>query len=220
MLIQIDKKARKGARENLGNFSNPSKMPCYSWSIPAQACLTGSKLAKLEGSVCHGCYALNGFYNMPVVKKALQKRFSTLENLEQWENDFLLALQGETFFRWFDSGDLQSLPMLQAINNIARKTPHVRHWLPTKEHKLVSEFLASGETLAENLTVRLSAYMVDSYKVPKLTGKVSVVLSENVFQQATETESFKKCKAPAQGGKCLDCRSCWSETETVAYLKH
>ena len=33
-----------------------------------------------------------------------------------------------------DSGDLQSLEMLEAIAEVARQTPEVKHWLPTKEY--------------------------------------------------------------------------------------
>jgi hypothetical protein len=60
------------------NMSNTSKMPCPSFSLPAQACKVGAKLAKIEGSVCHGCYALKGFYNMPTVKAP---RAGNLESL-------------------------------------------------------------------------------------------------------------------------------------------
>ncbi len=46
------------ARAAVGGLSQTSKMPCKSWGISAKACKTGGKLAKVEGTVCHGCYAL------------------------------------------------------------------------------------------------------------------------------------------------------------------
>jgi len=220
MLIQIDKKERKTAREEIGGFSEPSKMPCYSWSIPAQLCSTGGKLAKIRGSVCYGCYALKGFYRMPNVKNTLLKRFKKLEELGTFQEHFIRALQGETLFRWFDSGDLQSLKMLEAINKIALATPQVKHWLPTKEHAIVSSFLKK-KSFASNLTVRLSAYLIDSYRAPNHTGQKSVVLSPLIFSQTVENDSLRLCPSSKQGGKCLDCRNCWNkDIETIAYLKH
>ena len=45
-----------------GGLGYPSKMPGTSYGISAHDCITGAKLAKVEGSVCHGCYALKGNY--------------------------------------------------------------------------------------------------------------------------------------------------------------
>ena len=58
------------ARAAVGGLSQTSKMPCKSWGISAKECKTGGKLAKVEGTVCHGCYALKGAYVWPVVEKA------------------------------------------------------------------------------------------------------------------------------------------------------
>lgn len=227
MLITIDRPSNravtqqiKHARERVGGFSNPSKMPCCSWSIPAALCKTGGKLAKIKGTVCWKCYALRGFYNMPAVKRALSRRFQTLANSQQWESDFITALQGEQYFRWFDSGDLQSLGMLEAINRIALATPNVQHWLPTKEYKIVRQFL-KWSAFAPNLTVRLSAYKIDSIQAPFLTGQRSLVFSPDQFPTVQESPGVQSCKAPLQGGQCLDCRACWDRTvETVIYKQH
>ena len=45
----------KDAEKAVGNLSRPSKMPSYAWSISAKRCNTGSKLAKVKGSVCYNC---------------------------------------------------------------------------------------------------------------------------------------------------------------------
>lgn len=228
MLITIDrpsdravKQSIKKARERIGRFSEPSKLPCFAWSIPAQLCKTGSKLAKIAGSVCSDCYALKNNYHFPNVKNALARRFSTLTNLDQWELDFIEALQGESWFRWFDSGDIQSLAMLRAINNIAKATPHCRHWLPTKEYGIVRRYLDSGERFADNLTVRLSAHKIDQTIAPMNTGTNSLVFSPDHFAKTQDGAAMAVCKAPAQGGQCLDCRACWSkEVQTVVYKQH
>ena len=57
-----------------GGLGSPSKMPGTSYGISAHNCITGAKLAKIEGSVCHGCYALRANYNYQSVKTAHQRR--------------------------------------------------------------------------------------------------------------------------------------------------
>ncbi len=56
-----------------GTLSKPSKMPGWSYGIPAKECKVGSKLAKIPGTVCHGCYALKGCYVFPNVQAASHK---------------------------------------------------------------------------------------------------------------------------------------------------
>ena len=89
----------KLALANIGGLSNPSKMPCYGYSIPAKYCKTGSKLAKVDGSVCNKCYALDNFYRMPVVENALQLRYEitmkALDNISDravWIESFVYLL--------------------------------------------------------------------------------------------------------------------------------
>ena len=57
--------------EIVGGLSRPSKMPCYSWGIPAQSCITGGKLAAIQGSICQQCYALKGHFRRHKVQAAL-----------------------------------------------------------------------------------------------------------------------------------------------------
>jgi hypothetical protein len=153
---------------------------------------------------------------MPSTKKALDRRLKAYRSKRFVEN-FVLALRGEKFFRWFDSGDIQDLAMLESIAEIARQTPNCTHWLPTKESGIVKAYLAKHKTFPSNLVVRISAYMVNQLEHSKLTGNGSVVLSS--FESVPA--DIVACVAPKQGGKCLDCRACWSkEVKTVAYLEH
>jgi hypothetical protein len=216
MLIQIDRKAKKLAQVTIGKFSEPSKMPCYSWSIPATECKTGSKLAKIPGTVCHGCYALKGFYRMPTTANAMKRRLKASER-KTFVASFVQALQGETFFRWFDSGDIQSLRMLEDIATIAKQTPGVRHWLPTKENGIVGAYLKKHGCFPVNLTVRVSAYKINQADHSMLTGNGSMVVSS----WDKKAEHAVACNAPSQDGKCLQCRACWDKNiQTIAYLKH
>lgn len=203
------------ALETINGFSKPSKMPCHSWSIPAKDCKTGSKLAKVEGSVCADCYAMSGFYRMGNVKSCLEKRLESLSN-PLWAKAMTIAIsgsEGSGFFRWFDSGDIQSLDHLKQIAQIAKDLPHIKFWLPTKEYSIVSEFLAENE-LPQNLTIRLSGFMVDGPAPVALANRLGLVTSTVAAKDFT-------CPASAQGNKCLSCRACWDKTvQNVAYKHH
>lgn len=209
-------KTLKAAQAIAGTLSKPSKMPSYGYGISAELCKTGQKLAELKGSVCSDCYACKANYQYPSVKTAHSKRLENLAS-EAWIESmiFMINKTGDKFFRWHDSGDLQSTGHLKAIIQIAHALPNVSFWLPTKEKALLATMKASGIVVPANLTIRLSAAMVDSDKVNKtLTGCVSLV------QDKVELSGFH-CKAPEQNGKCLDCRACWnSEIETIVYYKH
>lgn len=206
-------KTLKAAKEIAGSLGKPSKMPGYAYGISAMDCKTGQKLAKLEGSVCSDCYACKANYKYPSVMTAHAKRQKYI-GTAKWIDAmiFMINKTGDSFFRWHDSGDLQSLDHFKAIITIAEALPNVSFWLPTKEKGILSAYKG---TIPDNLTVRLSAAMVDSDKVNhELTGNVSLV------QDKVELSGFH-CKAPEQGGKCEDCRACWNKSiDTIVYFKH
>lgn len=191
-------------------------MPCQGWSVPALACRTGSKLAQVEGSVCHGCYALKGFYRMPNVQRTLQARLALMESPE-WVPamiEKIRATEKSGFFRWFDSGDLQSIKTLKAIVRIAIALPEIQFWLPTKEYGIVSEYFELYGSFPSNLTVRLSAYMVDKAGPNSLAHGLGLTTSE-------VSSTSGDCPAPTQGNKCGDCRRCWDkDVQTVTYRLH
>lgn len=206
----------KQARDIAGTLGKPSKMPGFAYGISAFNCKTGSKLAQIEGSVCHGCYARKANYKYPSVMLAHQKREANLGSAE-WVQAMILQIQktGTSHFRFHDSGDLQSTGHLKAIVNIALALPNVSFWLPTKEKGMLATAKRAGLVIPDNLTIRLSAAMVDSDKVNrKLTGNVSLV------QDKVELQGFH-CKAPEQNGKCEDCRACWNkDIPVIVYFKH
>ena len=203
------------ALETINGFSKPSKMPCHSWSIPAKDCKTGSKLVQVSGSICEDCYALSGFYRMGNVKSCLEKRLQSLSN-PKWEEAMTVAIsgsEGSGFFRWFDSGDIQSLAHLKQIAQIATNLPKIQFWLPTKEYGIVQDFLKENE-LPINLTIRLSAYMIDGPAPVALASRLGLVTS-------TVSKTSWTCPAGSQGNKCLQCRACWDKgVSNVAYKHH
>lgn len=214
-------KSIKDAEVIIGGLSKPSKMPWLGWSISAKQCKVGGKLAKIPGSVCHKCYALKGRYVFKATQNALNRRHeNSLSPL--FVPAFVYTLntkaskipQNKRFFRWFDSGDLQSLDMLCDINTIAKHTPTIQHWLPTKESTICRDFFREVGIPSINLTIRLSAAMMD--ETPPTWWPIgSAVFSETV------PDGAKRCPAPEQGNSCESCRRCWDKNiHLVAYHAH
>lgn len=199
------------ARAIAGTLGKPSKMPGLSYGISAKACITGAKLAKIEGTVCHGCYALKANYSYPSVQKAHIKRGDSI-NHPEWVNAMVTQILASKtgYFRWHDSGDLQSFQHLLNIVKVAEKCPSVAFWLPTKEKKFVSQYIDTFGAFPNNLIVRVSGAMVDGSR-PNFEHTSTVV-----------TDSDKAtCRAFENSNKCGDCRKCWNKDfKNVAYLKH
>lgn len=205
---------------DMPKLSKPSKMPCYSMSIPAQACKVGSMLAKIAGTVCSNCYALKGMYVLPDVKKLREHNLKLIEsNLEQWVA-YSIILIGKSslkngYFRWFDSGDLQDVSHLKAIIKIANELPTIKFWLPTKEHNLLKDvFIRQGIQCPDNLIIRLSSNYIDQ------APSTDKFLTSTVFSHGN-LPIGQQCIAPSQNGKCLDCRACWDKSiHTISYAEH
>jgi hypothetical protein len=196
-----------------GGLGKPSKMPGYSYGLPAMECMVGSRLREVPGSTCAGCYALKGKYIWSPVQRAQYKRLESIPG-PQWVEAMvtLIAKRCESvpYFRWHDSGDIQSLEHLGKIVEVAKQTPAVNHWLPTREYKIVKLWRQLYGSFPDNLTVRLSAHMVDG-EAPDMGMPTSTVVREGVAS----------CPAPTQGNKCESCRACWdSGVSNVAYKWH
>jgi hypothetical protein len=208
---------KKAALLAVGSLSDTSKMPGKSWGINAARCITGKKLAEIAGSICSMCYAEKGFYTMyPAVKRAQDTRLELFEaDPLAWVGAMVKLVSTESFFRWFDSGDLQSVEMLAAICDVARATPNTRHWLATRERGIVKVWLAAGNEWPSNLVCRISATYFDEIPANKLTPWSSMA------HKGTPMAEAWNCPAPAQGGSCGDCRACWSQdVALVTYHAH
>jgi len=197
---------KKEASKIVGGLSTPGKMPCYSINLPAWACKLGSILAKKFGTTCYGCYALKNRYTMPIQQAAMVRRLEALTN-PLWVQAMTTLITGHKYFRWHDSGDLQSVTHFKNILEVAKATPDTQHWLPTREVKLMK--LIDPDVIPKNLIIRISATKVDG-RAPRWWPWTSTV-----------STTSKTCPAPDQGGKCRSCRSCWSrDIPNVTYAKH
>jgi len=221
----------------VGGLSAPSKMPSLGYSTPAAACGVGSKLRPVKGSICNGCYALKGRYLFANVQAALAKRLAALGDLEGWESAMVTLLtaahsRNMRYFRWHDSGDVQSLAHLHAINRIAYAVPGITFWLPTRESATLARFrepetivqlpsrqvIRANPVKAPNLTIRYSLPLVDVWTVPPIIAGMPV---SGVFAAAPAPQGTHVCPAPQQGGHCGDCRACWdADCAVTGYHVH
>ena len=209
----------KEAELEVGNLSRPSKMPSYAWSISARRCNTGSKLAKVKGSVCYNCYALKGRYMFNNTQDALERRYSAWANdREKWVDAMIYIMHNKQHivntghFRFFDSGDIQGADMLDDINTVAWASPTIRFWLPTKEYKLVRDY---DKEIAPNLVIRVSAPTVDK-EFSGYTHISTVYNKDNI-----DTAEGHICPSSKQDNQCGSCRACWSDkVSEVSYIAH
>ena len=207
----------KQLEKQIGTLSNPSKMPSYAWGISALRCMVGSIMAKIKGTTCYECYALKGHYVFKNTKLAHKKRLNAIKKPE-WV-DYMAELltlkykrlaKSRLFHRWFDSGDLQSHEHLMKIFEVCRLTPHLRHWLATREYKIISKI--KYKDIPKNLVVRASGIKIDG-QPPKFWKWTSTV--------HTKKPIGHECPAYKQDGGCGSCRSCWSRSvKQVSYKEH
>ena len=219
----------KRSKEITGGIGFTTKTG-FSYGLPARtACNVGSKLSGQKGSACFGCYARGGNYAYPSVKQAHANRLTSVQKLNDSEASSLWVQAMVTlilnvakkhsrnmwFFRWHDSGDLVSVDHLRTIAEVARNTPEISHWLPTKEVNVVRDFLKT-DSIPDNLTIRLSAYFIDKPADFNLDLPTAMVYKE---KEATGHE----CPAVQNHKGCLgnNCRLCWdSDIKTVCYKYH
>ena len=205
---------KRQAIEIAGSLGTPSKMPGRSYGIPATSCKLGAILHKKPNSTCSDCYALKNFYIMPSVKIGQARRLGSLDH-PQWVEAMVTQIKGERWFRWHDSGDLQSVEHLARIVEVCKATPRTRHWLPTREIHIYRKYLDQYQVMPPNLMVRVSASMVDG-PAPKNFPYTSGVTTAPLVKGDP-----LRCPAPLQNNKCGSCRKCWShEVPHVIYSKH
>ena len=198
----------KTAKEITGSLSKPSKMPGWSYGLPAKECKTGGKLQKVPGSTCYDCYALKGCYVFKVVQDAQYYRLKAIKN-RLWVQAMAMQINNKRSkeFRWHDSGDIQDLKHLAKIFKVCKLTPSVDHWLPTRE-AWVKKFIPAAP---DNLNIRFSMPMIDQEAAGGWDNTSPVV-----------TDKTKaNCPAPQQGNECKSCRACWDKSiKNIAYLAH
>jgi len=199
-----------------GSLSNPSKMPGHGYALPAYRCRIGSLLQLIPKAICHYCYALRGRYLFPVVRAAMEKRFSSLSD-PRWTDavSTLIYRSKDRYFRWHDSGDLQSIEHLRNIIRVCRNLPRVKFWLPTREYHTVEAYRRMGGRIPPNLCIRLSAHLIDG----KLPLGYGLPVSTVSYQNTGIRSEVHMCPAPKQNNQCGTCRACWDPSVRIVSYK-
>lgn len=203
-----------------GTVTQTSKMPCRSYSLPTLACRSGFELAKIPGTICADCYANKGFYRMyeQTVEPAQMARLSSIDD-PHWPDAMASLIGQDAYFRWHDSGDLQSVDHLRAIVRVCELTPDCLHWLPTREYETVRRYLTDGGTIPGNLTIRLSALYPDrAVRVDSRIDGIPGIETSNVHKHSAPI-GFE-CGAYKNAGKCGPCRHCFHRSGPVSYPLH
>jgi hypothetical protein len=212
-------------------LSSTKKLNCKSFSLSAFECKTGSKLAKVEGSTCSKCYALKGNYRYKNYKNLAKDRLVFSGNLDELKDALKLAIKMEhkDIFRFFDSGDLQSLAMFTMFCELASELPNIRFWLPTREYSIIRKAIRENVHIPKNLIVRVSSPMINQKPLKEFqnlglvtsTTHKETSLSETVKYFPSMTADSLQCPASKQDGKCLDCDACYdSKVKNISYLVH
>tara|TARA_R110000824_G_C15039242_1_gene660220 strand:- start:14 stop:721 length:708 start_codon:yes stop_codon:yes gene_type:complete len=177
-------------------LSNPSKMPCVGFNIPALKYCPAAQLLlkvkeKLGDLICSSCYACKGFYTFSNVKASLQARadFVTSSLRKDGGDTFVNEMSAQIakkyfkdgkakklkhintkLFRVHDSGDLFSVKYINAWKRICENFPQIRFWFPTREWIRESQMDAlKGLASLPNVIIKPSALYLDE-KAPDVQG--------------------------------------------------
>ncbi len=196
-------------------LSKTSKLDgILSWSLQALDTCPGSK--DNTGNLvpaCQGCYATTGNYRFANVKKPREFNREDWKR-DDWVRDMVWSLENSRYFRWFDSGDMYSHDLAWKIFQVMEKTPHVKHWLPTRMYKFAKfkDVLERMQSLP-NVVVRFSSDSV--------TGEVIEGLNTSTIFSDTVPSGAFECKAYQHEGKCNGCRACYDkDVKVIAYKAH
>jgi hypothetical protein len=187
-----------------------------SWSLQALDTCPGSIASPGElVDACKGCYATTGNYRFANVKAPRAHNKDDWARLE-WCDDMVAELRKDIYFRWFDSGDMYALGLAEKMLEVMKRTPWVKHWLPTRMHKFPKFALVLQQMAAlPNVSVRFSSDSVTGEYTKKLHGSVIIPNPADVKKGMT------LCRAYENAGKCSGCRACYDKkVKVIAYPAH
>lgn len=195
----------------MNKLSKTSKLDnILSWSLQALETCQGSIGDNGElVPACSGCYATTGTYNFPGTKAVRADNKAAWQDAG-WVDTMVAALKKQSYFRWFDSGDMYSLSLAVKMYAVMAATPHVKHWLPTRMYKFpkFAAILSQMEALP-NVMVRRSSDAVDGTFTAGVHGSTILPSADTVPAGVT------LCRAYEHGGKCSGCRACYDKSVAV-----
>lgn len=218
-------------------ISKPSKMKINNkkvgcWSLQARTSCPGSK--NPDGSiveVCQSCYATKGMYRFPVVKAARQTNKEDYME-DDWVQRMVAEVSKYDYFRWFDSGDVETSILADKIRKVIIDTPEVNHWLPTRSDKipeiavvmnfrnLSAPYFSTTMINLPNLALRPSADHIGLNNDERPGVNSYVIEPKDIFECAKQGIYLCPVTAPGSTQKsCDDCTMCYTDAP-VAYMVH
>jgi hypothetical protein len=203
----------------MNKLSKTSKLDnILSWSLQAvETCPGSADASQPEGLVpaCQGCYARTGCYNFKGTKAVRSDNKAAWQEAS-WVDTMVQSLKKQSFFRWFDSGDMYSIALAEKMLTVMENTPNTKHWLPTRMHKFPKfQAIIAKMSALPNVMVRPSSDAVDGTYTAGVHGSTIIPAGAPV------PAGVKACTAPETNGKCAGCRACYSkDIPVIGYIAH
>jgi hypothetical protein len=201
-----------------------------SWSLPAGSSCPGSK----DAEVCKSCYAKKGMYRFPTVKDV--REYNKIDyHKDDWVDRMVAKVSKFDYFRWFDSGDIETPELAAKIRLVIHRTKNVKHWLPTRSDKVlnINNILEGGtyDKATEsawvsmsiefnNTALRFSADNIGLDKPERLGVNSYVIRPADLFE--AKRRGIYLCPVTAPGStqkSCDTCTMCYTDAP-VAYMVH
>jgi len=164
--------------------SKLSKDGIYSWSLPAV------KSCPMAGTCKIGCYATQGTFNFPNVKKAYALNFALAKNHDRFYNSMqkeISKLKHKSIIRIHASGDFFNKSYFYNWYSLANDFPNVQFYAYSKMVLMIKEFkqdlIMLGKHWPDNLTIIFSE-----------GGKQDSMISENNDRHARVFNSISELK--------------------------
>ena len=193
-----------------------------SWSLPAGTSCPGAKGAE----VCEGCYAKKGMYRFPVVKNVREHNAQDYHR-DDWVADMVKEVSKYDYFRWFDSGDIETPELAEKIGKVINITATTKHWLPTRSDKIpkISKTLFKGFPNGTNLSASSNVAIRPSADNIGLNNKERPGVNSYVIRDTDLFEAKRQgifvCPVTTDKNRtsCDTCTMCYTNAK-VAYLVH
>ncbi len=193
-----------------------------SWSLPAGTSCPGAKGAE----VCEGCYAKKGMYRFPVVKNVREHNKQDYHR-DNWVDDMVKEVSKYDYFRWFDSGDIETPELATKIRQVVSATQGVKHWIPTRSDKIlkikvVLDGIIPPHTSIGNfvgVAVRPSADNIGLNNNERPGVNSYVIRDTDLFEAKRQGIFVCPVTTDKTRTSCDTCTMCYTNAK-VAYLVH
>lgn len=167
------------------------------------------------------CYARRYYNRYPAVKTCYNNNLEYVKTHSRTDvqTSILEQIKPSTkYLRWFASGDIPSIGFLLAITTVARKTPHIKHWLYTKQYELVNSWLDLYRFFPDNLTVIFSEWQGLEFDNPHNLPIAYFNPKNGSYSLRDETDEVFNCTI----GDCSKCKICFDlkPSQAVQFNEH